>query len=86
MMGSINGGRSEKPVHQVTISQAFYMGKYEVTQGQWQAVMGTTIRQQRDKTGGMFISDEIDGMGDNYPIFYVSWEEATNRTTAERAE
>ena len=30
-----------RPVHQVTISQAFYMGKYEVTQEQYQAVMGT---------------------------------------------
>ena len=26
--------------HQVTLSQAYYLGKYEVTQGQWQAVMG----------------------------------------------
>lgn len=31
---------SEKPQHQVTISQGFYLGQYEVTQGQWQAVMG----------------------------------------------
>jgi eukaryotic-like serine/threonine-protein kinase len=29
-----------RPVHQVTISKAFYMGKYEVTQAQYQAVMG----------------------------------------------
>ncbi|MFA6112234.1 MAG: SUMF1/EgtB/PvdO family nonheme iron enzyme, partial [Candidatus Latescibacterota bacterium] len=32
----------EKPQHQVTVSQGFYLGQYEVTQGQWQAVMGTT--------------------------------------------
>ena len=30
----------EKPVHTVTFSQAFYMGKFEVTQAQWLAVMG----------------------------------------------
>lgn len=30
----------EKPVHQVTLS-AFQMGKYEVTQAQWEAVMGS---------------------------------------------
>ncbi len=31
----------EEPVHQVTIRQPFYLGKYEVTQAQWRAVMGT---------------------------------------------
>jgi formylglycine-generating enzyme required for sulfatase activity len=30
----------DKPVHTVRITQPFYLGKYEVTQGQWQAVMG----------------------------------------------
>ena len=30
----------EGPIHPVTISQPFYMGKYEVTQAQWRAVMG----------------------------------------------
>lgn len=39
-MGSANGGRDEKPVHQVTITKSFGMGKTEVTQEQWQAVMG----------------------------------------------
>ena len=29
------------PVHQVTLTQAFYMGRYEVTQAQWKAKMGT---------------------------------------------
>jgi formylglycine-generating enzyme required for sulfatase activity/tetratricopeptide (TPR) repeat protein len=29
-----------KPVHKVEIKQAFYMGKYPVTQGQYKAVMG----------------------------------------------
>jgi formylglycine-generating enzyme required for sulfatase activity len=40
MMGSTNGEADERPVHQVTISRPFYLGKYEVTQAQWQAVMG----------------------------------------------
>ena len=34
------GDTDERPVHQVTISKPLYMGKYEVTQGQWQTVMG----------------------------------------------
>jgi hypothetical protein len=32
-------GNDEKPVHTVRISKTFYLGKYEVTQEQWQAVM-----------------------------------------------
>jgi formylglycine-generating enzyme required for sulfatase activity len=36
-------GRSqdEGPQHQVTISKPFYMGRYQVTQSQWQEVMST---------------------------------------------
>ena len=31
----------ESPTHQVTLTQAFYMGRYEVTQAQWTATMGS---------------------------------------------
>ncbi len=31
----------EKPAHRVQITKAFEIGKYEVTQAQWQAVMGS---------------------------------------------
>jgi formylglycine-generating enzyme required for sulfatase activity len=30
-----------EPVHSVTLTQAFYIGRYEVTQGQWVAKMGS---------------------------------------------
>jgi formylglycine-generating enzyme required for sulfatase activity len=40
MMGSDIGDADEKPVHKVTITKPFYMGIYEVTQEQWQALMG----------------------------------------------
>ena len=44
MMGSPDSDTEawagEKPVHRVTISQPFYLGKYPVTQAQWEAVMG----------------------------------------------
>jgi formylglycine-generating enzyme required for sulfatase activity len=42
-MGSNTPKTEESPVHQVTISKPFYMGKYTVTQKQWEAVMGSTI-------------------------------------------
>jgi formylglycine-generating enzyme required for sulfatase activity len=34
------GSEKERPVHPVTISRAFHMGRYPVTQAQWEAVMG----------------------------------------------
>jgi formylglycine-generating enzyme required for sulfatase activity len=51
----------EKPRHLVTISQPFYLGKYEVTQAQWAAVMGTQPNMFK---------------GDNFPMENVSWHEA----------
>jgi formylglycine-generating enzyme required for sulfatase activity len=43
IMGSNQYGcRSiEQPVHQVTLTSAFYLGRYEVTQAQWTARMGS---------------------------------------------
>jgi formylglycine-generating enzyme required for sulfatase activity len=45
------------------------MGKYEVTQQQWLAVMGSWP--------GTAPSSEY-GVGDNYPAYYVSWNDAQN--------
>ena len=39
-MGSNSGNDDERPPHRVRISQPFEMSKYEVTQAQWNAVMG----------------------------------------------
>ncbi len=39
-IGSNNGDADEQPVHRVTLSQPFYLGRYEVTQAQWKEVMG----------------------------------------------
>ena len=50
----------EKPRHEVTISQAFYLGKYEVTQRQWEAVMGENPSSFK---------------GPDRPVERVSWEE-----------
>jgi formylglycine-generating enzyme required for sulfatase activity len=58
MMGSENGNADEKPVHRVTIGTGFYLGKYEVTQAQWQAVMGNRPSYFK---------------GDNLPVERVSW-------------
>src|SRR5205823_14819756 len=34
----------------VTISRGFWLGKYEATQAEWEKIMGTSLRKQRDKT------------------------------------
>jgi len=58
----------------VQITKPFYMGKFEVTQGQWESIMGTTVQQQRDKfhAGRM----PLHGVGSDYPIYYVSRDDA----------
>jgi formylglycine-generating enzyme required for sulfatase activity len=58
-MGSDRGGEDERPVHQVVISRGFEMGKYEVTQAQWQAVM-------RHNPSGF--------VGPTRPVESVSWD------------
>jgi formylglycine-generating enzyme required for sulfatase activity len=39
-MGDAGGADDAQPVHTVAITQPFYLGKYKVTQQQWEAVMG----------------------------------------------
>ena len=60
------------PVSNITLT-SFYMGKYEVRQSQWQAVMERTQQQQQ-----ALATTETDnyGRGEFYPIYYVSWYDA----------
>ena len=48
----------EKPVHRVTLTNNYYIGKYEVTQALWKIVMG---------------SNPSNSKGDNLPVEQVSW-------------
>jgi formylglycine-generating enzyme required for sulfatase activity len=47
------------PVHTVILT-GFSIGKYEVTQAQYQAVMGSNPSKSF-------------GVGDNYPVYYICW-------------
>lgn len=53
-------GENEEPAHGVAVGE-FYLGKFEVTQAQWRAVMGT---------------DPSLFKGDDLPVEQVSWEDA----------
>ena len=52
----------ERPVTQVRISRGFWMGKYEVTQARWQAVMGSN-------------PSRFTNCGGDCPVDEVSWED-----------
>lgn len=62
-MGSTSGGDDERPVHEVTISQDFQLGQVEVTQAQWEAVMGMG-------------SNPSNFSGPDRPVEKVSWNDA----------
>src|SRR5580693_974434 len=67
MMGCSTGDSEcqadEKPVHRVQITKAFEIGKYEVTQAQWKAVMGSNPSTVK---------------GDDHPVETVSKNDATD--------
>ena len=50
----------EKPTHRVTLTNDYYIGKYEVTQALWQTVMGNNPSYFK---------------GDNLPVEQVSWKD-----------
>ncbi len=60
-MGSEDGDDDEKPVHTVSITRPFWIGKYEVTQAQYRAVRGATPAHFR---------------GDTRPVENVTWLDA----------
>jgi formylglycine-generating enzyme required for sulfatase activity len=61
MMGSSDGDSDEKPVHKVQIGRPLYMGKYEVTQEQWERVMGSNPNRLK---------------GARNPVENVSWNDS----------
>ena len=58
--GDTQAGDGEKPAHEVTITNAFYLGRTEVTQAQWFKVMDTNPSHFR---------------GELLPVDSVSWDD-----------
>jgi len=59
MMGSNSGEASEQPIHKVYLD-GFWIGKHEVTQGQWKKIMANN-------------PSEFKNCGDDCPVESVSW-------------
>jgi formylglycine-generating enzyme required for sulfatase activity len=70
MMGPAPGERNsftrEEPAHLVTIDYDFYMGKYELTQAQWLALMGKW-------PDPVWFPDTRYGVGDDVAAYFISW-------------
>jgi formylglycine-generating enzyme required for sulfatase activity len=58
-------GGAEKPAHQVKITKPFYIGKFEVTQGQWKGLMGGNPSYFNETQAGDSWKD--------HPVEQVSW-------------
>ena len=58
--------RDSRPGFWVNISQSFFIGKYEVTQGQWKEVMGSNP--------SFFNEKKVGRNTDLHPVENVSWE------------
>jgi formylglycine-generating enzyme required for sulfatase activity len=91
-MGSNKGDDDEKPVHRVSITQDFGMGRYEVTVGEFrQFVNATGYRTEAEKGDGCYIYKKNEGwskkrdanwrnpnfsQNDNHPVVCISWNDA----------
>jgi len=61
----------EDPQHPVTLVYGFWMGKYEITQQQWLAVRGSWPGETPSvQPSAMY------GLGNSYPAYYLSWNDA----------
>ena len=76
LMGSPDGERGNvfdnEMQHQVTLTRDYYLGKTEVTQQQWQAITGESIEAACAASGN--VPDPLEGVGDEYPMYCVSWD------------
>ncbi|MCR5819404.1 MAG: SUMF1/EgtB/PvdO family nonheme iron enzyme [Bacteroidaceae bacterium] len=68
-MGRESSTNVAMPIHSVTITSDYYMGETEVTQALWYAVMGQSPTSSGNQWRSSF------GLGDNYPSYYISYED-----------
>jgi formylglycine-generating enzyme required for sulfatase activity len=69
---------NEGPQTDVTITRGFWMGKYEVTQGEYLSLIGTNPSYFNGDRSGSPWFDQNFGTNLSLPVEKVSWEDATN--------
>ena len=57
----------------VTLTKSYWMAETEVTQAQWESVMGTSLKQHKDKHSPQ---GEMVGEGPDQPMCYVNYDDA----------
>jgi formylglycine-generating enzyme required for sulfatase activity len=68
--------RRESPQHEVEITRPFYLGMHEVTQAQYEKVMGKHTSYSSAEGGG---KDKVKGTNtENFPVEQVSWKDAVD--------
>jgi formylglycine-generating enzyme required for sulfatase activity len=90
MMGNVQGQTNEKPVHKVSITRPFYLGKYKVTVAQFRQFVEATKYQTEAEKYNNGVAPTIGGwrpvagvnwrsptfpQQDDHPVCVVSWED-----------
>ena len=71
--GWLGGGGGKAGETKVEITADFYLGKYEVTQGEWEAVTG--LNPSEFKRGNEKVKDISDADLKRFPVENVSWDD-----------
>ena len=72
--GDTGASDKEKPAHEVTLTQPFYLGRTEVTQAQWVKVLGNNPSSHKWIDEGFTIKESsARDDTDPLPVEYVSW-------------
>lgn len=72
----LGGGAGQPGTTKMEIEEDFYLGKYEVTQGEWEAVTGLTPSYfSRTGGGAEVVKDISDADLKRFPVETVSWED-----------
>ncbi len=68
-------GNTDEPAHEVTLTKPFYLGKFKVTQEQWEALVGDNPSETKNRPNA-----------EMRPVDNVSWEDIVKKFIPKLAE